>query len=111
MGTAVPLNIFTARKAEPSFVDKSGGLKSLPGRFVGHFVRGEFAEFFVNQRKELIGGFGVTLMDGIQDLGDFAHWMSLKGQAECSKPNCERPTSDRMSHSRARSCFPAVLEW
>ena len=54
-------------------VDESRGLKSLSGFFIGHPYDGEFAQLLINERKQFIGGFGVAMFDGVEDLSDVAH--------------------------------------
>ena len=48
-------------------------MERLSRRFVGHLVRGQLAQLFVNQRKQFLGGRSFALLDAIQDAGDFAH--------------------------------------
>jgi len=40
-------------------------------------VRGEFAEFLIDHRKQFIGSFGVAMLDGVEHLRDIAHGFSL----------------------------------
>ena len=49
------------------------GLECVPGRFVGHPMRRQFAQFFIDQREQLVGGIGIALLDGAQDSSDVAH--------------------------------------
>ena len=50
-----------------------GWLQGLAGRFVGHLVRGELAQFVINQRQQLIGGRGMAALDGLEQLRQFGH--------------------------------------
>jgi hypothetical protein len=38
----------TAAQPHPRFVDEGGGLERMTGGFVGHLLRGQTTEFFVN---------------------------------------------------------------
>jgi hypothetical protein len=49
-------------------VDEGGGLERVIGGFGPHAVIGELAEFIVDQREELGGGFVVTGIDGAENL-------------------------------------------
>jgi hypothetical protein len=49
------------------------GLQGLPRRFAGHFVRGQPAQFLVNQREQFVRGLRVALLNGVKDAGDIAH--------------------------------------
>ena len=73
VGATVPLDIFPAGEPQPRLMDERGGLQRLVRRFVGHLVGGELAQFFIDQRQQFIGGFGVAVFDGLQNLGDVAH--------------------------------------
>ena len=48
-----------------------------PGAFTGHLVRGQLAQFFVNERQQFLRGIGITLLDSVQNTGDFAHILCL----------------------------------
>ena len=52
---------------------EGGELECLAGCFVGQLLGGELAQLAVDQRQELVGGGGVTLGDGVQDLRDLCH--------------------------------------
>ena len=47
------------------------GLQGLARRFVGHLLRGEFAQFVINQRQELLRR---LLLRGADRLEDLRHW-------------------------------------
>ena len=44
------------------------------GTFLCHLLRGESAQFVVNQRQQLISSPGIALLDPLQDLRKVAHW-------------------------------------
>src|SRR5436190_1435992 len=50
-------------KPQPHLVDKRGGLQGVTRCFVVHLLRGEFAEFVIDKRKQFLRGFGIALLD------------------------------------------------
>src|SRR5689334_15645469 len=54
-------------------MNKRGGLEGVTRSFTGHLVRGQAAQFIVNDRQKFVGGLGVTLLDGGENSGDVAH--------------------------------------
>jgi hypothetical protein len=60
-------------KSEPRFVDERGRLKRVSRLFPSHPLRGELAEFLVNQRQQILSGFCIALLDRLKDLRHFAH--------------------------------------
>ena len=60
-------------------MDQRCGLQRLARHFVRHFARGEFAEFFIDQRQQFPGRVGVAAFDGVEDLRDVAHARSRRG--------------------------------
>ena len=64
---AVPGNL------QPDLVYECCGLQGLSGFFIGHSDDGEFAQFLIDEREQLLCGLGIALLKGIEDLGDFAH--------------------------------------
>jgi len=73
MSAVLPQRLCRPDQAEPGFVNESGGLKRLPRRFVRHFLSGQATEFFVNERQQFLGGFGIALLNPVEDLRDVAH--------------------------------------
>ena len=57
-------------------MNERGGLKRVAGGFVRHLVRGQAAEFLINQRQQFVGGPGIALLDGGENARDFAHQSS-----------------------------------
>ena len=82
----LPIGLLVASQPEPGFVYERSGLKRLAGGFAGHLRGGKFAQFAVNERQQLVGGLGVTLLDAIQDEGDFRHPDSLTSLRIGMKP-------------------------
>jgi hypothetical protein len=54
-------------------VDQGRGLEGLAGPFLSEPLGRKLAEFVINQRQELVGGARIALLDGREDVGDFAH--------------------------------------
>ena len=65
--------IFLAHQTQPGLVNQRGGLECLTGLFVGHLVRGKFAQLLIDQRQQFVGGSAIALLDGCQDVSDIAH--------------------------------------
>ena len=40
---------------------------------MGHFVRGQLAQFIIDQGQEFLGGLGVALRNRVQNARDLAH--------------------------------------
>ena len=62
-----------ANEPQPCFVDQGGGLKGVPGCFMGHLARGKPPQFFIDQRQQLAGGFSIAAFDGAENLRRLAH--------------------------------------
>jgi hypothetical protein len=54
-------------------MDQCSGLKGLTRNLTRHLVRRHSSQFVINQRKQLVNGFGVALFDGLEDLRDLTH--------------------------------------
>jgi hypothetical protein len=62
---AIPtLLIRCADQSKVGFVHQGRGLQSLPGVFLSEARCGEFPQFLVNERQELVRCLRVTLLDG-----------------------------------------------
>ena len=61
--------VFFADQAHPDLMHQGGGLERVTGRIMGHFVSGELAQFRIDQRQELIGGFRIAVLDGLKNAG------------------------------------------
>jgi len=53
-------------------MNQGRGLQGLPRFFLRQPSAGQFPQFLVHERQQLLGGVRVTLLDGRQDAGDFA---------------------------------------
>src|SRR6266545_269591 len=78
---AVPvLGLLHVNQTQVGLVDEGSGLQGLAGRLLGEFRRRQSPQFLVDQGEELLGGVGVALFDGRQDVGKFAHgWQAASG--------------------------------
>jgi hypothetical protein len=56
----------------------------MAGGFVRHLVRGQLAEFVVNLRQEFGGGFGIAVLDAIEESRDITHEWIINDQAKMS---------------------------
>ena len=74
MAPAVPmLGLVNIDQPDVRLVDQRGGLKRLAGILLGHLCSGQLPQFVVDQRQQLLGGGGVALFDGAEDMCDVAH--------------------------------------
>ncbi len=73
MSSAIPADILVSGEVQPGLVDQSGGLERLAGRFIRHFVRGEAAQFFIDQREQLLSGRRISPFDGLKNTRHVAH--------------------------------------
>jgi hypothetical protein len=62
----------TAAQPQPGLVDEGGGLERMAGRFVGHLLRRQTAEFFVNDGEKFGGGFWITVFHPLQNMRELA---------------------------------------
>jgi len=74
---------------QPSLMDERGGLQGLTRLLLGHLLRGELAEFVVNQWQQLFSGFGFTLLHAIQNARDVAHQRSVNETIEMLSSECK----------------------
>jgi len=63
-------------------VNQRSGLEGLAGGFVRHPGRGQLAQLFIDQREQFVGGVGIALLDGRQDVSHIAHGSVVGGLAE-----------------------------
>jgi hypothetical protein len=54
-------------------VYQRGGLEGLSRLLLSQFLGGQFPQFFVDERQELLRGVWIALFDGRQNAGDFTH--------------------------------------
>lgn len=77
MSPVLPLRLLIATQAQPSFVNESGGLQGLAGILTGHFLRGELAQFLIDQRQEFVRRLRIALIQALKDDSEFAHADSI----------------------------------
>ena len=82
MIAAVPVLTRRANQPEPGFVDQRGGLQGIASRLLGHPRGRQSPKFLIDQRQQFLGGFGVALLDALENLGDIAHARQFKQSAE-----------------------------
>lgn len=74
---AIPLLILVTNQPQPGFVNQCGRLQGLARRFVRHLVRGEAAQFFIDQRQQLPGGSRIALLSRFKNARDVAHGCAM----------------------------------
>jgi hypothetical protein len=73
MGAILPDRLFVPAEAEPRLMNQRGGLKRLARIFARHLLRGEFAQFVIDQRQKFVRRSGVTVLDLLEHDRQFAH--------------------------------------
>ena len=63
---------------QPGFMHESRGLQSLSGFFIGHPDDRELAQFSIDQGEQFLGGFGIALVNAVQNLCHFAYRRTLQ---------------------------------
>ena len=76
VATIIPVLRASPDQPQPGLVDQRGGLEGVSGRFVGHLVRGQSAEFFVDEREQFLSGLGFALLHAVEYARDIAHDMA-----------------------------------
>ena len=64
---------FRVHQTQVRLMDQRGGLERLAGFFMSHFFECEPPQFPVDQRKQLLGGMLLAVLDRTQDSSDLAH--------------------------------------
>jgi hypothetical protein len=65
----LPRRLFGAAEPQPGFMDQSGRLQSLPGRFARHFLRGEHAQFVIDDAEQLVRRLGYRHVQWLAKFG------------------------------------------
>ncbi len=68
-----PLPVVRTPQAEPGLVDQSGGLEGLAGTFLGELVRGQAAQFVIDQRQQFRAVMRFAALDCLQHAGHVNH--------------------------------------
>lgn len=71
-------------------MNKGGGLQSLTGFFQCHLLDGKKSKFLIDQWKQFIGSFSITLFNSIQNTCDIGHdssrfWTSQQKYYYCTE--------------------------
>jgi hypothetical protein len=83
--SAVPaLGPFGIDQPQIRLVDERRGLQCLPGLLVRQFLRGQLAEFVVDERQQLLRRVGIAPLNRRQNLRDVRH------RSDCSAVPCSR---------------------
>ena len=85
MTTAIPVLLWVAGQPQPGFVHEGRWLQGLSRRLMGHFSRGELAEFLIDQRQQFRGGIAITLLDAFEDLRYLGHARTIPQAASKAK--------------------------
>ena len=67
VGAPVELWVRIADQPQPGLVDERGGLQRLARRFLRHARRGQFTQFFIDQRQQFVRA-GLALVEGGENL-------------------------------------------
>ena len=78
-----PTWLVLSGQAQPGFMNQRGGLESVAGTFARHLVRGQPAQFVIDERQQLLGGLGLALLDGFEDARDVAHKKTCVTKLHC----------------------------
>src|SRR5262249_38902156 len=109
MTASVPVRLSVrADQSEVGFVDQGGGLERLPRLLLGQLLRGELAQFVVDEGQELRGGVRVALLNGGQNAGDIGHDSEHTARAKiCNARAAEDPRAPAEQSSRMLPCDPS----
>ena len=77
----------TAAQPHPGLVDEGGGLERMAGSFVGHLLRRQTAEFFVNDREKFGGGFWTTVFHPFQNMSELTQVFRIEKRRRVTTSN------------------------
>ena len=80
MCAILKLRILMRNEPQPSFMHERGWLESVSRRFIRHPPRSEPAQFFINQRQQLVSGARVPTFNGDEQLSSLAHTGRMWGR-------------------------------
>src|SRR5262249_20286421 len=108
LDSPAPLLLVFADQAEPGLMNERRRLKRLSGRFPGHLARRQTAQFLVNQRKQLLGGCGISLRHAVKNVLRRFQWLFLRKSepARNVKPETVRLAVDFEKWISAGAPFP-----
>ena len=88
MSLAVPLPVGRVLDPQPGFVNQRGGLEGLAGAFLGKLVRGQAAQFVIDQRQQFRARVRFAALDCLQHVGHVNHNPLLSMRYCCRSPEC-----------------------
>ena len=68
--TVLPVRIVLTYQAQVGFVNERSGLQGLPCGLACHPPRSKLAQFVIDQRQQLFGGFGIISLNAVEDSRD-----------------------------------------
>ena len=72
-------------QAKPGLVHQRGRLKRMSRLFPRHLLRGQLAQFLIDQRQQFVGGIAVALLRAVENARDIAHCSRLNDGLRLSK--------------------------
>src|SRR6266481_822217 len=89
-------------QAQPRLVNQGRGLESVTRSLPSHFVRGQFAQFLVNQRKQFLRGRLIAARHGFENTSDvvdekyntISSWKTPELRVRTRRARLVRPVSD-----------------
>ena len=73
MRSVLPVGLRVGAEPEPRFVDERGRLKRVSRLFPRHLGCRQASQLGVDERQQFISGFGIALLDGLEDARDVVH--------------------------------------
>jgi hypothetical protein len=74
MAPAIPMHVsLIAHQTQIGLMDQRGRLERLAGLFVRQLLGGQSAQFVVHDRQKPVGGGGIALFNGVQDVKNVVH--------------------------------------
>jgi hypothetical protein len=96
------LRIVIPNQSQPGFMHQRRGLERMALRFVGHFVRGQPAELFVNQGQQFVSGNRIALLGRLEDARDVAHPSTIDEERRPTTLNESRLAQAEKTIARGR---------
>ena len=72
MRAILPLWLGVTTEPQPYLMHERGGLQRLFRWLARHFRRGEFAQFVIDERQDLVGGLRIALLGALEQKRDIA---------------------------------------
>src|SRR5436190_21323734 len=76
VAAAVPVLLLTsiAVQSQPDFMHQCCRLQGLTWCFMHQLLRGQLAQFVIDEVQQFLSGNWIALLDCRQNTGDFVHW-------------------------------------